>query len=118
MEAYLQNTTHMQVFPLTELPIDVLFEVSTMNRNVLFMLNYGNQILKLLHPFDLLQLARTTKALRNILMNRASQLIWTEAQVNVKDLPDCPNTLSWPAYTELMFNESCSVIFLHFEPSI
>lgn len=75
--------------------------------------NHTNQILKLVNPFDLLQLARTSKTLRVVLMNRSSQLIWKEALSNIRGLPNCPSILTEPAYAELVFNEQCSVHLPH-----
>ncbi|KAI0362438.1 hypothetical protein OH77DRAFT_1416699 [Trametes cingulata] len=75
---------------LVDMPLDILFEV------------FGH-----LHPYDLLQLSRTTKALRNILMHRSAITIWRNARQNVEDLPDCPPDLTEPAYANLLFDHHC-----------
>lgn len=75
---------------LTEAPLDVLFEI------------FGK-----LNPIDLLYLARTTKALRNILMRTSARFIWKQALANIKGLPDCPTDLNEPQYTNLVFGKNC-----------
>ncbi|KAI9057952.1 hypothetical protein FKP32DRAFT_1597907 [Trametes sanguinea] len=72
------------------MPLDILFEI------------FGH-----LHPHDLLRLARTTKALRNILMRRSAITIWRNALANVEDLPRCPPDLTEPAYANLLFEPHC-----------
>jgi hypothetical protein len=63
---------------------------------------------------DLLNLARTTKDLRRILMSRASKSVWKEAFSNVSPagLPDCPPDLNEPQYAELAFGRNCTVRLL------
>ena len=59
---------------------------------------------------DLLNLARTTKDIRDILMRRASKSVWKQAFVNVTpSLPECPSDLSEPQYAELAFGKTCTV---------
>lgn len=67
------------------------------------------QIFGHLNPADILHLARTTKELRAILMNRSAQWIWQRARANVKDLPDCPDDLTEPQYANLAFDSLCHV---------
>ncbi|KAI0949926.1 hypothetical protein AcV7_008552 [Taiwanofungus camphoratus] len=75
---------------LLDMPLDILFEI------------FGH-----LHPLDVLHLARTTKALRNVLMRRSSITIWKYAREHVEDLPDCPADLSEPQYARLLFDPHC-----------
>ncbi|KAF9234867.1 hypothetical protein BU15DRAFT_52049, partial [Melanogaster broomeanus] len=77
---------------LPELNLDVLF-----------------QILSLLHPMDLLNLARTTKAFRQLLMRKSSAFVWKTARSQVEGLPDCPSDLSEPQYANLVFYPRCHV---------
>ncbi|EPT04584.1 hypothetical protein FOMPIDRAFT_82129 [Fomitopsis schrenkii] len=65
------------------------------------------EILCLLEPRDLLNLARTSKPFRDLLMNRNSASIWKAARVNVDGFPDCPAHLSEPAYAFLAFFPYC-----------
>lgn len=67
------------------------------------------QIIGYLEPLDLLQLARTDKQLRVLLMNRAMSSYWKRARRNVEGLPPCPRDLSDPAYANLMFTGHCHV---------
>ncbi|KAG9312160.1 hypothetical protein JVU11DRAFT_7450 [Chiua virens] len=59
------------------------------------------------YPMDLLNLARTCKYLRNILMHKSSQLLWKVALHRVEGLPDCPSDLTEPQYTNLVFYNYC-----------
>ncbi|KAF8164095.1 hypothetical protein BJ912DRAFT_273453 [Pholiota molesta] len=76
---------------IMEMPMDVLFEI------------FGQ-----LEPLDLLNIGRTTKALRAILMSRSSTSVWMSARSNVFGLPDCPDDLSEPQYAALMFVKGCT----------
>lgn len=67
------------------------------------------QIFTHLFPADLLNLARSTKAFRELLMKKSSITIWRAARGNVLDLPDCPPDLSEPAYANLLFSNCCHV---------
>ncbi|KII84075.1 hypothetical protein PLICRDRAFT_367809 [Plicaturopsis crispa FD-325 SS-3] len=76
---------------LPDMPLDVLFEI------------FGH-----LQPLDVLILARSTKALRGILMNRRSAIsIWKTALSNCPGLPECPFDLTEPQYINLAFSKHC-----------
>ncbi|KIJ60678.1 hypothetical protein HYDPIDRAFT_32099 [Hydnomerulius pinastri MD-312] len=75
---------------LPELNLDVLF-----------------QILGFLHPLDLLNLARTTTAFRQLLMRKSSAFIWKTARSQIGGFPDCPSDLSEPQYANLAFYPHC-----------
>ncbi|KAI0645558.1 hypothetical protein C8Q79DRAFT_1091195 [Trametes meyenii] len=75
---------------MPKMPIDILLE-----------------IMALLHPRDLLNLARTTKEFRAFLMSRNSASLWKAARKQVPGLPDLPYWLSEPAYANLMFFTYC-----------
>ncbi|KAG1730700.1 uncharacterized protein EDB91DRAFT_1156653 [Suillus paluster] len=75
---------------LVSLPLDILFEI------------FG----KLL-PFDLLHLARTTKALRAVLMHPSSTTVWRAARSNVTGMPRCADDMSEPAHASLAFDMHC-----------
>ncbi|KAE9395101.1 hypothetical protein BT96DRAFT_923036 [Gymnopus androsaceus JB14] len=55
-----------------------------------------------LEPGDLLQLARSLKNLRNVLLRKSSESIWRIARSNV-GLPPPPDDLSEPQYAHLVF---------------
>ncbi|KAF9473290.1 hypothetical protein BDN70DRAFT_817465 [Pholiota conissans] len=78
-----------------EMPMDILYE-----------------ILCELDPIDLLNLARTTKALRAVLMSRLSMFIWKSARSHIAGLPECPDDLNEPQYAALMFDTRCSVSYI------
>ncbi|KAF9218720.1 hypothetical protein BS17DRAFT_654775, partial [Gyrodon lividus] len=77
---------------LPELNLDVLFH-----------------IFSFLQPMDLLNLARTTKAFRQLLMRRSSVSVWKTARGGVEGLPDCPPDLNEPQYANLVFYPHCHV---------
>ncbi|KAG9312170.1 hypothetical protein JVU11DRAFT_7461 [Chiua virens] len=60
-----------------------------------------------IYPMDLLNLARTCKSLRNILMHKSSQFLWKTALRQIEDFPDCPPDLTEPEYTNLVFYNRC-----------
>ena len=72
------------------------------------------QILCLLEPRDLLNLARTSKPFRGLLMSRNSVSMWKASRSNVEGLPDCPAHLSEPAYANLAFFPYCNVGICYF----
>ncbi|RDX45051.1 hypothetical protein OH76DRAFT_1026402 [Lentinus brumalis] len=76
---------------LPDMPMDILYEH--------------------LQPLDLLHLARTTKALRKLLMTRSASAIWRCARENVFDLPDCPKDMDEPTYASFMFEPHCQICF-------
>ncbi|KAI1795643.1 hypothetical protein LXA43DRAFT_730736 [Ganoderma leucocontextum] len=75
---------------MPNMPLDILIEI------------FGH-----MHPRDLLNLARTTKDFRTFLMSRDATPFWKAARQQVEDLPDCPEHLSEPAYTNLVFFSHC-----------
>ncbi|THU96799.1 hypothetical protein K435DRAFT_754585 [Dendrothele bispora CBS 962.96] len=75
---------------LTEIPLDVLFEI------------FGY-----LTPFDILKLARTTKDLRRLLMDKSSTSVWQAARSNVPGLPPPMTGMSEPEYANLAFDAHC-----------
>ncbi|KAJ7150392.1 hypothetical protein C8R46DRAFT_1124874 [Mycena filopes] len=75
---------------LPSLPLDILFEV------------FGH-----LPPLDLLHLARTTQALRNILMHKSSISIWKSSLRQIPGLPERPQEMSEPAWANLIYSQHC-----------
>ncbi|THH07082.1 hypothetical protein EW145_g3631 [Phellinidium pouzarii] len=74
---------------IMEMPVDVFSDIA-----------------KNLAPDDLLRLARSSKALRDVLMSRNSTGIWKAAEEGI-GLPDCPSDLSSPQYASLLFDTFC-----------
>ena len=61
---------------------------------------------------DLLNLARTSKALRQVLMSRKSIWVWITARraAGATMVPDPPEDMSEPAWAQLLFGPAvCSV---------
>ncbi|KAJ6494827.1 hypothetical protein C8R47DRAFT_1012074 [Mycena vitilis] len=75
---------------LREFPLDVIAEI------------FGH-----LNPMDLLNLARTTKEIRGILMTRSNAFIWKESRTQFEGLPDLPKDLCEPQYANLCFDIHC-----------
>ncbi|KAI0332365.1 hypothetical protein GY45DRAFT_1335658 [Cubamyces sp. BRFM 1775] len=71
---------------MLEMPLDVLFEI------------FGR-----MHPRDLLNLARTSKDFRSLLMSRTTTILWRAARQQIQGLPECPPFLSEPQYANLLF---------------
>ncbi|KAJ3527621.1 hypothetical protein NMY22_g9722 [Coprinellus aureogranulatus] len=67
------------------------------------------EIFSNMHPMDLLNLARCTKALRAILMQRSSKDVWKSALASVVDLPPRPEDLTEPQWVDLLFGRNCHV---------
>ncbi|KAI0740466.1 hypothetical protein C8Q76DRAFT_608452 [Earliella scabrosa] len=76
--------------PRLNLPVDVLLEVASYMR-----------------PIDLLNLARTSTSFHRILMSKQSCVAWRRSLRSVPDLPECPDDMSEPFYTALVFGSHC-----------
>ncbi|CAL1694130.1 unnamed protein product [Somion occarium] len=75
---------------LPDMPLDILFEVFSH-----------------MEPFDLLNLTRTTKPFRELLLHRSAASFWKQARQNVANLPECPPFMSEPAFINLCFDSHC-----------
>lgn len=75
---------------LFELPLDIIYE-----------------ILSHLHPAHLLNVSRTNKALRQILMCKNARSVWRSSFANAQDVPPVPDDLTEPQYARLLFDKSC-----------
>ncbi|SJL02255.1 uncharacterized protein ARMOST_05581 [Armillaria ostoyae] len=64
------------------------------------------EIFEVLHPLDLLHLARSTKHLRSVLMSRSLSTIWKNARLS-SDFPEPMPGLSEPAWVSLLFEPNC-----------
>ncbi|KAJ7470846.1 hypothetical protein FB451DRAFT_972861, partial [Mycena latifolia] len=67
------------------------------------------QIYSSLTPLDLLQLARTSRPMRQDLFDLSSRRLWKTALSRVNGLPPCPPGISEPAYANLAFSLHCHV---------
>ncbi|KAI0634989.1 hypothetical protein C8Q77DRAFT_1156349 [Trametes polyzona] len=73
------------------LPLDVFFEIASH-----------------LHLVDILQLARTSKELRAILLSPACRHLWVAARRNIAPpLPECPSYMTENRYARLVFERVC-----------
>ncbi|EPS92895.1 hypothetical protein FOMPIDRAFT_1056469 [Fomitopsis schrenkii] len=68
------------------------------------------EIFSHLFPQDLINLARTTKAFRTLLMHRGSAHFW-RASRRLAGLPDLPQRLSEPAYASFVYSNHCHNCF-------
>ncbi|KAK7045391.1 hypothetical protein VNI00_007642 [Paramarasmius palmivorus] len=76
---------------MKEAPLDIMLEIFTH-----------------LHPKDLLNLARTSKDLRSVLLSKTSAQVWRAVLRNAR-LPPLPKDLSEPEYASLAFDTWCNV---------
>lgn len=67
------------------------------------------QIFSYLHPMDVLNLSRTTKRLRSILLASHAGGVWRSALGSVRALPSCPSDMTEPQYASLAFDDWCQV---------
>ncbi|KAK0421899.1 hypothetical protein EV421DRAFT_1723633, partial [Armillaria borealis] len=72
-------------------------------------------IFEVLHPLDLLHLARSTKHLRSVLMSRSLSAIWKTARQS-SDFPEPMPRVSEPAWVSLLFEPNCHVCFQRLSP--
>lgn len=96
---------------IANLPDDVLLEVSFFTvclQNAIYQSSSELKIPKHLHPRDILNLARTSKYFRQLLMSKRSRSVWRAARTTI-GLPDCPCELSEPQYATLVFSTDCQV---------
>ncbi|KAJ3866773.1 hypothetical protein EV359DRAFT_62066 [Lentinula novae-zelandiae] len=75
-----------------DVPLDIMFEIFCY-----------------LEPNDLINLARTTRDLRGILMSKSSELIWRTARSNLDGLPPLPKDFSESQYADLLFCTHCHI---------
>jgi len=94
------------------IPVDVFAEVrrpAIPKHTVIHHTPVVHQICRYLDPFDLLQMARANRRLRSLLMSRSERMLWRLSRENLEGLPECPEDLSDPQFTELLFGKSCYV---------
>lgn len=96
------------LYPIMNMPLDVLFEVSAYEFPRRDELNVFIKILSYLSPENVLRMARTNKNMRNLLMSKAQKHIWNAAEKAVR-LPACPPDLSSPQYASLVYDTFCMV---------
>ncbi|RPD79997.1 hypothetical protein L226DRAFT_608974 [Lentinus tigrinus ALCF2SS1-7] len=65
------------------------------------------EIFGFMHPRDLLNLARTSKPFRGLLMSHSSQAMWKASIEGVEGLPKCPPYMNEPTYINLLFFPHC-----------
>ncbi|TFK42253.1 hypothetical protein BDQ12DRAFT_677886 [Crucibulum laeve] len=75
---------------LPSLPLDILSEIFSH-----------------LLPTDILNLSRTTKDFRRVLLHRSATSIWKSAVTNVPNFPECPEDMSLPAWISLAYDCHC-----------
>ena len=63
------------------------------------------KILLNLHPIDLMSLTWTSKAFRSFLLNRKLEWLWRRLYELNTAVPSCPEDMSPPEWTSLMFGE-------------
>ncbi|KAG9025571.1 hypothetical protein FS837_004890 [Tulasnella sp. UAMH 9824] len=65
------------------------------------------EVCQYLKPVDLLQLARSSRRLREILVSKDAKNIWRTSRTLIEGLPECPEDMNEPEYATLMFEIGC-----------
>ncbi|EIW61192.1 uncharacterized protein TRAVEDRAFT_69608 [Trametes versicolor FP-101664 SS1] len=65
------------------------------------------EIVRMLHPMDLLRLSRSSKHFRSLLMTQNSRSLWRAAFGNVPGVPPCPPYYPEPRYAAVLFDQYC-----------
>lgn len=92
---------------IAEMPLDIIHEVTLPLRQYLKLIT-NPQILSHLAPSDLLNLSRTNKLLRSVLMRRSNASVW-RAALNRICAPKRPNQVNEAYYTKFLFDLFCDV---------
>ncbi|KAG2017930.1 hypothetical protein CC2G_007390 [Coprinopsis cinerea AmutBmut pab1-1] len=92
---------------IMDMPLDIICEVS-LDASDPYSIPAPSKIFMHLGPMDLLNLSRTSRCLRALLLSREkTRSIWRSALGRIEGLPSCPSDLNEPQYTRLIFDESC-----------
>ncbi|KAH9907124.1 uncharacterized protein B0H18DRAFT_898352, partial [Fomitopsis serialis] len=67
------------------------------------------QIMRRLHPRDLLSLSWASKSFHDFMTKKSSAYIWKESLKNVQGVPPCPEQLTEPAWAALLYSPYCTV---------
>ena len=105
---------------LSEMPVDIIYEVRcsplysrSKSARILGSRTEAYltlQICSKLHPRDLLQVSRTTKIWRDMLMNKKrSEGIWRNSYIGTEGLPPLPEGIPIPKFIGLLFDRLCHV---------
>ena len=103
-----------QTSKLLDMPLDVMFEVSRFPRGGpcgfrMFVVFTDVQILSCVEPRDLLQLSRTSKTLRGVIMDKSNRFVWVNSFAADEEAPKCPKDISEPAWAQLLYSPYCQV---------
>lgn len=92
-----------------DVPLDIMFEVPSLCHPKAAAECFLALNLLLSKPNDLINLARTTRDLRGIVISKSSELIWRTARSNLDGLPPLPKDLSESQYAALLICTHCYV---------
>ncbi|KDQ57851.1 hypothetical protein JAAARDRAFT_156921 [Jaapia argillacea MUCL 33604] len=82
-------------------PLGRLAKLPDMCTDILF------DIFSHLLPNDILQLSRTSKDFRRLLMHRSAAWVWKMTLTNIPGFPECPDDLTEPQWVHLAFDQRC-----------
>ena len=94
---------------ITEMPLDVLYEVSPSSSLQGLILCFRRQIFSFLAPRDLVRMSWTNKEFRRVLTSRSTRNIWRAALDSVDGLPPCPAHMNEIEYSTVLFHVACHV---------
>ncbi|EDR16014.1 uncharacterized protein LACBIDRAFT_291835 [Laccaria bicolor S238N-H82] len=67
-----------------------------------------------LHPVDLYHLVQSTKTFRGVILNQTYRGVWKSAFRLYDDLPTCPEDVSEPQWSSLLFGpDTCDLVNIH-----
>ncbi|KAM5540102.1 hypothetical protein V8D89_006242 [Ganoderma adspersum] len=87
---FLQSASLGLLSGLMNMPLDIFFQIAAH-----------------LHPLDMLNLSRTSKLLRSIMLSKHSRSAWIASLGSVQGLPPCPWIMNEPFYAALLFDHYC-----------
>ncbi len=96
---------------LFDVPVDIFCEVRNMPTHcALLDLFLIYQILERLYPLDLLNLARSSKTLHELIIARRMKSTW-QASMNAQSVPPLPDNvpINEPQLASMLFDNSCQV---------
>ena len=92
-----------------DLPKDVALEVSMLATVCQWQNSTILKIISYVHPLDLLNLCRVSKHFRAFFMSQTETVLWNRVLSQMPKLPPCPEDLTHPQYTFLLFERPCMV---------
>ncbi|KAL0951489.1 hypothetical protein HGRIS_008176 [Hohenbuehelia grisea] len=88
-------------------------QVAAPSTNPVFPLEVFLEVFEYAEPRELLQLARTNKTFRAVLMRSKAARIWDQALARIAPPIKCPSYMSLPFFCSVAFESFCSICGIH-----